>query len=439
MRKQIYSLNLLAFLLIGISSSWSQDTIAIGEEELLSKLKGNNWELRIAEQEYLSAKADFRQSNSLFLPEVELSYTAITTTNPLMAFGSKLNQEILTAQDFNPALLNDPDRINNFATVISVNQPLINVDGIYQRKAAKAKMEAMEQKSIRTEKGMRLELKKTYMMLQLNYEAVKVIDEAVIMAKGSVKMVEDYFNQGLVQKPDLLQAELKLQELITQQSSAKHQLQNISQQLAYLVNDSIGNSVYSPKNKLKASIENQELQTELPSNREDIQAMYKAAEAYESMSKASKMNFVPRLNAFGRYQLYDDEIFQADASGYLVGVQLSWTLFKGYQNLATAEKSKIEFQKAQTEAEQYEAQSKMEINKMGRQLILAKQKVNQQELSVKQAAEAYRIRKDRFSEGLEKTTDLLMAQNQLLQEELGLLKAVFEFKTTQEYLAFLTK
>ena len=439
MRKQIYSLNLLAFLLIGISSSWSQDTIAISEEELLSKLKGNNWELKIAEQEYLSAKADFRQSNSLFLPEVELSYTAITTTNPLMAFGSKLNQEILTAQDFNPALLNDPDRINNFATVISVNQPLINVDGIYQRKAAKAKMEAMEQKSIRTEKGMRLELKKTYMMLQLNYEAVKVIEEAVIMARGSVKMVEDYFNQGLVQKPDLLQAELKLQELITQQSSAKHQLQNISQQLAYLVNDSIGNSVYSPENKLKASIESQELQTEFPSNREDIQAMYKAAEAYESMSKASKMNFVPRLNAFGSYQLYDDEIFQADADGYLVGVQLSWTLFKGYQNIATAEKSKIEFQKAQTEAEQYEAQSKMEINKMGRQLILAKQKVNQQELSVKQAAEAYRIRKDRFSEGLEKTTDLLMAQNQLLQEELGLLKAVFEFKTTQEYLAFLTK
>lgn len=439
MRDQIKSLCLLTFLLIGISSSWSQDTISISEEELLLKLKENNWELRIAEQEYLAAKADFRQSNSLYLPQVELSYTAITTTNPLMAFGSKLNQGILTEQDFNPALLNDPNRTNNFATVISVNQPLINVDFIYQRKAARAKMEAMEHKSIRTEKGMRLELKKTYMTLQLSYEAVKVIEEAMVMAKGSVKMVKDYYDQGLIQKPDLLQAELKLQELITEQNSAKHQLQNISQQLAYLVNDSIGNSIYSPKSKLKASIETQELQTELSSNREDIQAMYKAAEAYESMSKASKMNFVPKLNAFGSYQLYDDQIFQADASGYLVGVQLSWTLFKGYQNIATAEKSKIEFQKAQTEAEQYESQSKMEISKMSRQLILAKQKVNQQELSVEQANEAYRIRKDRFGEGLERTTDLLMAQNQLLQEELGLLKAVFEFEITQEYLAFLTK
>jgi outer membrane protein TolC len=439
MRNRIYLLSLLAFLLVGISSSWSQDTIYINEEELLSKLKGNNWDLRIAEQEYLSAKADFRQSNSLYLPQVELSYTAITTTNPLMAFGSKLNQEILTVQDFNPALLNDPDRTNNFATEISVNQPLINVDGMYQRKAAKAKMEAMEQKSIRTEKGMQLELKKSYMTLQLSYEALKVIEEGVNMAEEAVNMVEDFYEQGMVQKPDLLQAKLKLQELITQQSAAKHQIENASQHLAYLVNDSIGTAIYSPKDKLKSSIVSQELQSELPSNREDIQAMYKAAEAYESMSKASKMNFVPRLNAFGRYQLYDDEVFQADASGYLVGVQLSWSLFNGYQNIAKSEKSKIEFQKAQTEAEQYESQSKVEIDKMSRQLILSKQKVNQQELSVEQATEAYRIRKDRFGEGLEKTTDLLMAQNQLLREELGLLQAVFEFEITQEYLAFLTK
>ncbi len=60
-----------------------------------------------------------------------------------MAFGSKLNQEILTQNDFNPALLNDPSQIENYATKFEIQQPLINVDGIYQRKAAKTKMQAM--------------------------------------------------------------------------------------------------------------------------------------------------------------------------------------------------------------------------------------------------------------------------------------------------------
>lgn len=433
------SLSLIIATFFAFTSVKGQDTVRISEADLLKKLNDGNWKVKIAEQEYKAARADYRQSHSLFLPQVELSYTAISTTNPLMAFGSKLNQEILTMQDFNPALLNDPDRTENFATEVSVNMPLINVDGLYKRKAAKVKMQAMQQKSARTKEGMQLELKKAYMTLQLSYEAIEVISKAVDMAESSVKMVQDYYAQGMLQKPDLLQAQLRLQQLKTEKSAANNRLQDASQQLAHMVNDSIGNSVYLPKDQLKASIVQVDLQSNLPENRDDISAMFKAADAYENMAKANKMSFVPRLNAFGRYQMYDDEILQADADGYLLGVQLSWSLFKGYQNAALAQKSKIEYQIARTEAEEYESLSKVEVNKVSRQVLLAQQKVSQQKLAVEQASEAYKIRKDRFGEGLEKTTDLLMAENQLLQEEIGLLQAVFEFEITQAYLAFLTK
>jgi hypothetical protein len=59
-----------------------------------------------------------------------LLHTAIATNNPLMAFGSKLNQATITASDFNPEILNNPDRTTNFATKIEVLQPIINVDGL---------------------------------------------------------------------------------------------------------------------------------------------------------------------------------------------------------------------------------------------------------------------------------------------------------------------
>jgi hypothetical protein len=39
-----------------------------------------------------------------------------------MAFGSKLNQATITASDFNPEILNNPDRTTNFATKIEVLQ-----------------------------------------------------------------------------------------------------------------------------------------------------------------------------------------------------------------------------------------------------------------------------------------------------------------------------
>jgi outer membrane protein TolC len=95
-----------------------------------------------------------------------------------MAFGSKLNQEILTMADFNPALLNDPAKTQNFATKFEIQQPLINVDGLFERKAAKSKMEAYQLQTERTKEYLELEVSKAYMQLQLAYRAVKVLEKA---------------------------------------------------------------------------------------------------------------------------------------------------------------------------------------------------------------------------------------------------------------------
>ena len=114
---------------LGTANLFAQDTLSISKNDLLQKVTENNLQIKVAEKSFQSAKADYRQSNALFLPNITVSHTGIVTTNPLMAFGSKLNQEILTASDFNPALLNDPDKTQNFATKIEVQQPLINLDG----------------------------------------------------------------------------------------------------------------------------------------------------------------------------------------------------------------------------------------------------------------------------------------------------------------------
>ena len=91
------------------------------------------------------------------------------------------------------------------------------------------------------------------------------------------------------------------------------------------------------------------------------------------------------------------------------------------------------------ENQQYKSQSQLELNKTNRQLKDAENKVNLEKLALEQSKEAYRIRSNRFTQGLEKTTDLLQAETQMFQKELQLLQAVFEYDFTQEYLQFLTK
>lgn len=153
----------------------------------------------------------------------------------------------------------------------------------------------------------------------------------------------------------------------------------------------------------------------------------------------SKWNMLPRLNAFSSYELYDQRLFGTQAKGYLVGLQLSWNLFDGYKSFGKTQKAKAEFQKMSFEAEQYKAQSKLELDKSQRQLKDAENKANLASLAYQQSQEAYRIRSNRFKQGLEKTSDLLAAETQQLQKELEYLQSLFEYHFTKQYVQFLSK
>ncbi|WP_291144921.1 TolC family protein [Flavobacterium sp. UBA7680] len=427
---------------IGIFScsllGYSQDTITIAKKDLIEKVSQANLQIQLAQKTYQASKAEYQQSNALFLPSIAASHTAISTTNPLMAFGSKLNQEILTASDFDPALLNDPAKIQNFATVISVQQPLLNVDGLYERKAAKAKMIAYQLQSERTVEYIQLEVSKAYMQLQLAYKAVSVLSTASATAKANLKLVENYFKQGLVQKTDVLNVQIRVNEVSNQFQYAKSNIQNASDYLCFLLNEDVKNKIYKPSDELENSIAVTATATQVPQSRKDIQAMVQSTSAYQKLYMSSKMNFLPRLNAFGSYEMYDQTLFGTKANGYIVGAQLSWNVFDGYKSIGKMAKAKADFQKAALESEQYKKQSQLEASKTNRQLQDAENKVKLSQLAFEQSKEAYRIRQNRFVQGLEKTTDLLQAETQMIQKELEQLQAVFEYNFTKQYLQFLT-
>ena len=429
-----------SLVLISLSlGAFAQDTITISKNELLEKVTDKNLQIKIAEKTLAGAKADYNESNSLFLPKISASHTAMMTTNPLMAFGSKLNQEILTPADFNPALLNDPDKTENYATRIEVLQPLINIDGLYGRKAAKSKMEAFDLQLERTKEYLVLEVNKAFMQLQLAYKAVEVLEKANATAQANLRLIENYNKQGLLQKTDLLSVQVRVNEVKNQLQYAKSNVQNASDYLAFLLDDSNKNKVYKPLEAIENNIEISTFETNLSANRKDVLAMDKSVEAYEKMAKMSQMNFLPRLNAFGSYEMYDTQLFQTGAKGYTIGAQLSWDIFDGYKSIGKYQKAKAEYQKAEVEAKQYKAQSQLELNKTNRQLTDAENKVNLTKLALEQAQEAYRIRANRFQEGLEKTTDLLQSETLQQQKELEYLQAVFEYNFTKKYLEFLTR
>lgn len=434
--KKIVKSILIVVLLLSKQLS-AQEIISIDKSEVLSKIADKNLSLKISKEAFHAAKADYKQTNAVFLPNITASHTGISTTNPLMAFGSKLNQGIIRQNDFNPALLNNPQQTQNFATIIKVEQPLFNLDGLYQRKAAKSKMEAMSLQFKRTEDFLLFEVEKAYMQLQLAHKGVAVLEKALETANANKQLANNIFKQGLLQRADILNVEVRVTEIKNQLQTAKSNVQNASNYLSFLMNDD-GFVIYKPTDSLRVSNFNTDIKT-ISENRSDIKAMQLSTKAYEAMNKADKMAFLPRLNAFGTYEMYDNTVFKGNANGYVVGAQLSWDIFQGSKRFGKAQKSKAELEKSKLEYKQYVSQSNLELNKVKRQLIDAKNKLALTELAVQQSKESLRIRKNRFKEGLEKTADLLQAETQYAQKQLEYYQTVFEYNFTQKYIQFLTK
>ena len=429
---------LFSVLALNLSfSAYSQQTVPISQAEIEAKSLNENLQVKMAKSEADLAQTELLGTRAMYLPNVTASYTFTNTNNPLMAFGSKLNQERITMMDFNPDNLNSPKSISNFGTKVEVQQPIINMDAVYQKKAGQIKADVLNIKTERTKEYIQFELKKSYMMLQLAYKMKETLENAKETTLANKKVIDNYFKNGLIQKSEVLYMEVRVSEINSQIQMADSNIKNASDYLYFLLNEDSKDKLLKPTETLEYKGNLVENDFSLNTSRKDLEAYNKSLEAYDLMVKSSKSKFLPRLNAFGSWEMYDNKIAQFDANGYLVGLQLSWNIFDGLKSKSEQEKYKSERSKAQTEIEQYTKQSQLELNKAARSVQDADSKVTFTKQALEQSKEAYRIRKNRYDQGLEKSADLLSAETLMSQKELEYQQAIFEYNTALEYYKFL--
>ncbi|HAO47652.1 MAG TPA: TolC family protein [Ferruginibacter sp.] len=431
--------NLFGFLLIAfISQSVAgQDTAFLTKKELTEKAAVQGLQVKLAKAEVESSQADLLQTRAMHLPNVTASYTALTTNNPLMAFGSKLNQSRVTMEDFNPANLNHPNNIGNFGTKLEVQQPLVNMDLVYQKKAAQVKADALVIKSGRTTEYLQMEVTRAYLQLQFIYKSVYALESARKTAYASKKTMDDYYRNGLIQKTDMLYMDIRVAEVEQQLEQAKSSARNASEYIFLLINEDSKNRIIKPADTLAYIRTNTGTIGFINPQRKDILAYSKSLEAYDYLIRSSKAKFFPRINAFGSYEIYDNDPLGFKSGGYLAGLQLSWNIFDGLKAKSERSKYKAEVNRIKTELDLYTAQSQFEMNKAYRDMIISEKKTAVTRLAWEQAKEAYRIRKNRFDQGLEKPSDLLMAESMMAQKELEYYQSVYEYNSATVYYQFL--
>ncbi len=430
-KKKKFSIILICALTSTIMVS-AQRKSYISIDQAIETAAQNNANVQISELEHKISKADFHQTDAVFLPQVSVGYTAVSSNNALNAFGFLLQQRSVTSQDFDPAKLNHPGATQNYGADISVKMPLINPDMIFARKGAKLQSEVYKYKKQYTKDMIEFEVKKAYTQLQFAYQAQEILSSTLNDVKQIYQSVNNFYNQGLVQKSDVLNAQVQVNTVESALTKAESNVNNASDGLRLLMGAETEGNIYETDSLTQQLViyDNQGFST----LRSDVMAMQKAVDASSMMVKSSAMSFVPKINAFGTYSLSDSKAFGFNQNSYLLGINLSWNIFSGNQSRSKLRSSIFQRNKMREEYKLYVDKNQMEFDKTKRDLQDLQVEINKQKTSVAQADEALRILSNRYAEGLTRTSDLLMAQAQLSQQKLQLAQAIMSYNITLYYL-----
>lgn len=406
--------------------TYAQDkAVSFTLEEALQLASENNGEVLKALAEVDAAKANSQQANAAFLPSVELSGGYSISNDPLYAFGFKLQQQNVTMADFDPAVINSPGQTNHFATQVLVEQPLINIDAWMGKSAASHQVKATEKKTEYTREYVSLLVKQTYYGLQLARNRVEVVKKAHKATASYLKMAEDNLQQGYMKEADVMAIRVRQYEQDAMVKDAENKVQSVSETLNFLMGRDISQPIQVADSITQVAFSFNTATSIF--NRPDVLAMHHGMEAYKKMSKSSLMSFAPRINAFGTYNLYDSDFGVFGANSYMIGLKLQWRLFNGGRNIGKYNQSKANYTKAQVSYNNYVEKGNMELSQAIRAITLAKSQLITYKQAAEEALESLRIRTNRFNEGMERTSDLLMAETKAQESELKKLNAIYNY------------
>ena len=318
------------------------------EQAFTYALKHNKM-LKLEKIKLNSAGYEENEALSGFFPKIDFNEIYMNTDNPLYAFGSVLNQRILTPQNvesyFSPNFLNNPGMIHNYESEFSVEQPLFMGGKIYLGyKRAKLNRRAVKKGLSETKQKVLYGVAKAYYSSILAEHYVKLMKSMVKTAEAYKTLSENLFKAGQVVSSDVLRADVELAAMKEKLLSAKKNYKLAK----YFLNIEIGipiNSKYELTSNLKSIPYNKylsidSLQKTAFRKRPDYKALLLNKKNMGLGVKEAEGKFLPKLVAGYDYFSNGPAIHPDDSYSYALTVMLHFNIFSGLYDYNNLQKSK---------------------------------------------------------------------------------------------------
>ena len=424
----ILMLFLIPLQIQGQSSSNDDKRLSLSLQEAIEIAMEQNFSIEQAEFDVDKTKAQYRQTNAVFLPQLSFEYNAVSTNDPLNVFGFKLKQEVVNQQDFNPALLNNPDAYQNYSAKFEVRQPLFNPDMMMQRGAVKSQLNSANEQLQGTKNYIRYQVRNQYYSLILHTRQLEVIETALETASEHRRQAQNFFEEGLLSKEDFLAARVYELEMESRKINTENQLNSVQEEMALLLGLA-GSVEIIPTEKMEG-VEGTFIPSDVTNirvNNAQTRAIEQRVNAAEKMSRSAKFSFLPKINLFGSYEYNDSDFASFGANSYMIGANLRWNIFSGFSQTGKVMEAQADYRKAQSMQQSHMFEMENRVREAYRTLEHSEKEIELTEESITQSTEDVKIRTNRYREGMERTTDLLEAETKLAEAKLKNVMALYKY------------
>lgn len=407
----MFVITMACALFLGAISVQAADYMTL--EDSLKMAIERNPQVKAQDQEVFIKEMDKKARFSQMLPSADLSYGyARLNEAPSLTLPAPIGTVPLGTKD-------------NYELNLDAKQVLFAGGALYNSYlVAKNDQFAAEIDREQTIRQLKLLVIDAYYGVIKARQIREVAKSSVTSVKSLLDVSNAFFNQGMIPKNNLLEAQVRYaeteQNLISAENSVKIAESNFNLLLVRDLSEEIGIDLEIPLSTMDTTFE-QDLQTALE-KRQEIRTTKLQLDNTEKGITIARSAFMPTVAATYTYTKEGEDPDVEDDS-WQAGIGLTWNLFQGGGSYYNYNKARYTSTKVGYLMESLKNQVTLEVKNSYLNVLEAQARLQVAEKAIAQAQENFRIEKDRYNLQVSTSTDVLRAEALLSQAQSNLISA----------------
>jgi outer membrane protein len=362
--------------------------------EGLKLLRAENKLVKIRNQDEAIARAETKAARSRLLPHINAAFNQLYLEHqPVAIFGT---QRIPTAQS------------SSYRYRVMMQQLLFDFGGafsLYQSGKLLEDARAFDTRNVENSEALSFTV--IYFDLLESEKAIEVAKIEVDALKGHARVAKELFDEGVITKNDLLQAQIRLSDAEQRRLTAQNLREVNAARLNALLSRPISTDIEAAEVfRERGDVQPIEGALQIAEKeRPEMQMLDLTMQAIDRQERAQRSEYFPRFFFEGGFD-YAQNKYVVHEGNWVASFMMSYDLFSGGAKQAEIARLRSTKTKVRLEREKAVDDIRLQVKKYYLETVNAREKIQVAQGAIDQAEENLRINRIKYAEGVGIATDV---------------------------------